>query len=375
MRYYKEYRSRLKKEVWCVDGWINGERVRDSGWDTRGEAEDAIAFLRSNAKKKKYGQPIDAPVVTLGSALEEYEKDLDLEFRPHQNRYSKLKAFVDHFGTLTDVTTLGTATIRKFMLDEKKRRKLAIGTYNLELNYIGSLLNSVRKNFEVLADWRAHVMPRVPEIEGRSRVWSEDEVIKIFAALREEQRPGEFASRACNRYDLADLLEICLLTGMRVGEVQKLTWDKTAAGIVHISKTKTRKPRDLPIKKRLAEILKRREKSRTSQWVFPNTSCTGPYRIDYYLVRTEAQRAGLEFGRTGNGFTIHDLRHTFATISLRKGVDLATLADLRGHSAKTMTLRYSHSTLASREQAIEAIEDYGDPKKVDAKSPPKKRKK
>jgi integrase len=265
MRYWKEYRSRLKKEVWCVDGWIKGVRVRDSGWNTRSEAEDAIASLRSNAKKKKYGQPIDAPVVTLGRALEEYERDLDLTFRPHQNRYSKLQALVDHFGALTDVTALGTATIRKFMLDEKKRRKLATGTYNLELNYIGSLLNSVRKNFEELADWRAPVMPRVPELEGRSRVWSEGEAIRIFVGLRQKQRPRETPDHARDRYDLADLLEICLLTGMRVGEVQKLTKDKSAAVIVHISKTKTRKPRDLPIKKRLADILKRREQSSTSQ--------------------------------------------------------------------------------------------------------------
>jgi integrase/recombinase XerC len=87
------------------------------------------------------------------------------------------------------------------------------------------------------------------------------------------------------------------------------------------------------------------------------------------------KRVGLRFGRTETGLTIHDFRHSFATISLRKGVDLATLADLLGHSAKTMTLRYSHSTLASREQAIEAIESYGDRENMDAKSPPKKRKK
>jgi integrase len=57
-------------------------------------------------------------------------------------------------------------------------------------------------------------------------------------------------------------------------------------------------------------------------------------------------------------FRWHDLRHTFASRLRQKGVDLATIAELLGHSPKSgfaMTKRYVHLSMSNLHQAVALI--------------------
>jgi len=47
------------------------------------------------------------------------------------------------------------------------------------------------------------------------------------------------------------------------------------------------------------------------------------------------------------GVTWHTLRHTFASRLLDRGADIITVKELSGHSTVTVTMRYTHSNLAS----------------------------
>ena len=52
----------------------------------------------------------------------------------------------------------------------------------------------------------------------------------------------------------------------------------------------------------------------------------------------------------------HDLRHTFATLSLKSGVDVRTLSETLGHFSAGFTLStYVHSTSGMKQSAADAI--------------------
>lgn len=69
-------------------------------------------------------------------------------------------------------------------------------------------------------------------------------------------------------------------------------------------------------------------------------------------LRDALQRAGLE------GYRLHDLRDTNATLSLEQGVDLVTVSRRLGHTSITMTAdRYVHPRDATLRDAAERMDD------------------
>lgn len=56
-----------------------------------------------------------------------------------------------------------------------------------------------------------------------------------------------------------------------------------------------------------------------------------------------------------DGFTFHDLRHTFATRLKEAGVDPVTRRDLLGHASTVMTDSYTHSATTTKQSAVDSI--------------------
>src|SRR2546422_7577041 len=70
---------------------------------------------------------------------------------------------------------------------------------------------------------------------------------------------------------------------------------------------------------------------------------------------------GLACRKAGiNDVTWHTLRHTFASRLVSRGVDIVTVQQLLGHSAVTVTMRYTHTNLDSKHAAVAKLEAFGD---------------
>jgi len=112
-------------------------------------------------------------------------------------------------------------------------------------------------------------------------------------------------------------------------------------GGIAIESTKTKSSnRTISIPPEVSEILEEFIKHHKSKWMFPspvdNSKPLNPLSVNRKC-RKILERANCKQVR------FHDLRHTFATLSLENGMDIKTLSSMIGHSTVATTLDvYSH---------------------------------
>jgi integrase len=105
-----------------------------------------------------------------------------------------------------------------------------------------------------------------------------------------------------------------------------------------------------------AERLQAGSRWRDHDLVFPNT--LGKPMNAGNLYRREFQPLLEKAGFANEGFTIHSLRHTFATTLAEKGVHPSTAQKMLGHSDIRMTLAiYTHATDGMQDTATAALEE------------------
>lgn len=139
------------------------------------------------------------------------------------------------------------------------------------------------------------------------------------------------------------LFELIYSTGIRAGEIQRLTWedvnldDRTA----FIKQSKFDKDRVVPLTHEAVEMLKRYRVSREKEHpsVFPGRR--GGLRPDWinWLFKRYAQACGLY----RHGVTTHQLRHACATHLIAHGADLRYVQELLGHASVETTVRYTRN--------------------------------
>lgn len=175
-------------------------------------------------------------------------------------------------------------------------------------------------------------------------------------------------------------IRLGLGAGLRNEEVIGLKWENvdleeglvkirsvisTAAGKAVEKGPKTAAGRrDIPIDPDLVERLKGRmndvfgaEKPSDLQGFYVVGSTDGTYLRSADLTRSFrlfAKEWGI-YGTTGEMATFYSLRHTYATMLLRAGVDAKTVASLMGHSNVAMTLNVYASTDPQAKAAAGAV--------------------
>jgi integrase len=78
-----------------------------------------------------------------------------------------------------------------------------------------------------------------------------------------------------------------------------------------------------------------------------------PWKLDSHatLFRAIAKRAGI-----GTDLHIHTLRHTFASLALRAGVPITTLAAILGHDTTMLMRVYGHQIPSAEDTAAKALQ-------------------
>jgi integrase len=137
-------------------------------------------------------------------------------------------------------------------------------------------------------------------------------------------------------------------TGCRVGEMFALTSkdiDEHRAPLlwhVRAETTKTNKARVIPLTTEARQALRRQQQIH-SHMPWGSALTRSQFNHAWEQVR---KAAGLEDVR------LHDLRHTFASRLVQRGVSIYTVQHLLGHTNVSTTMRYAHLDTATLEQAL-----------------------
>ena len=160
-----------------------------------------------------------------------------------------------------------------------------------------------------------------------------------------EKRPRGLGREAIEKllsvcYSVRDKLIILLplTTGMRGVEMARLQWSDIdwENNLIHLDgeRTKTKGSRTLPLRADVKELLLRFKDERRKN-VFPCHRGQGDPRTLQLHFNRIVKRAELNPRPT-----LHALRHTFATMLLRTGLDIYSVQKLMGHTQLKTTTRY-----------------------------------
>lgn len=174
---------------------------------------------------------------------------------------------------------------------------------------------------------------------GRERFLTSEEMQRLGAVLtgHEHDRPVEIAA-----------IRLLLLTGCRRGEVLTLKWPDYREGHLYLRDAKAG-PRTVWLSTPARRILD--GLPRWDAWIFPSRrkrGCLAPSSFMYFWRRLQTE-AGLDDVR------LHDLRHTYASVALRSGETVPTIARLLGHNDTATTLKYTHLDHKAVRLAVEAL--------------------
>lgn len=196
---------------------------------------------------------------------------------------------------------------------------VAPATCNRKMNALHKLLKWAYQRDYIT---KMPVFPWNPEDNTRVRWLKPEEEKQLFSLLRP---------------DIAAFCEILMHTGLRRSELLNLKPEHIDGDYARIWKTKTGKPRSVPLNDRAKELCK--------QWL--------PLDIPRMTLHThwlKAKKAmGLEHDKD---FVLHMLRHTAATRMLDATGNIAVVSKLLGHAKITTTSRYAH---VADEQLLEAV--------------------
>lgn len=136
------------------------------------------------------------------------------------------------------------------------------------------------------------------------------------------------------------LITSLVFTGMRIGEALALEWSDVdfAEGLIHVRGGKTENAaRSIVMIPALSKLLRGHQMASGGREGLVFGTKNGTQQERRNVLRRGLQR-GLEDASLEK-MTLHELRHTFASILIGQGFDVTFVADQLGHADPAITLR------------------------------------
>jgi len=340
---------RKRKDVWYYDFMVRRIRYRGAIPEARNKAQakQAEARARLDVFEGRYGKP-GGTESFVKFAREVYLPWAKENKKSWQSDSYHVEVLASYFGkkTFAEITPM---LVEKFKRDRKatltnRESVRSAASVNRELACLSKIFSLAMTHKVVSFNPCLHVKKYREENE-RTRYLLPDEETRLVA-----QCVGE-------RAHLRPLLVLAINTGMRRGEILKLTWRHVdfERSLIRLTSdiTKSGKPREIPMNSEVRNQLLELRTSNNNGPVIPSPK-TGKGIVDFKRAfRAACDKAEIE------ELHFHDLRHTFGTRAADAGADAFTIAELMGHSDLRMTKRYTHATDSRKRAAVENLVEYG----------------
>lgn len=154
---------------------------------------------------------------------------------------------------------------------------------------------------------------------------------------------------------LKQIIDLLILTGARKREVLDARWVDIdfPRKVMTVPKSKNGMPRFIQLSEGACNVLKAQFALTGSCYnIFPNPKTGKPYACIFHSWNIARKAADLDDLR------IHDLRHSFASTLVNKGVPLYDVQKLLGHQNIVTTQRYAHLSNERLQSVVGIIDEY-----------------
>jgi integrase/recombinase XerD len=302
--FYPEYTQEAKALQWALN--------RLAGWDLpgKGHVEEYFRHMyRRNFRPKTYFSALTAIYIFL-TVIRDAGKT-----RLEEITKNDIEAFIEH----------------------EQDRGMGLSTVRTKLHCVNAFLGFAIEAGVVSTDVLARRI-RLRKPETLPRAMDPDDVMQLLSVID-------------NPKDLA-MIMVLLRTGMRIGELLN-----TKMPDLHLRDRridiyegeKNRLGRVVYLSDDAMSALKAWLKMRDHQKVFLFYA-QGRKNMSYSTAYLIFERCLTKAGLTHKGYSLHALRHTFASELLNAGMRIECLQPLMGHSSLDVTRRYARLTDRTREE-------------------------
>lgn len=314
------------------------EKSRKGKLEAKEAAEKAIDELK-NKLEIKYDLPEEYNEITFSKFMDKYIK--------HESLYKEKNTIIAYntmSGNFNYLDNMEMDEIKsldiQYCVDELIKKGLENSTIKIYLMRLKTVFNAAKKKYKIIME---------NPIENIDMPTTKNKNEKTALTKKEL---NDLINKIVNKkYRIISLL--AGKCGLRVGEILGLEWNKIDEKkcIIRVTqqwkklkdgkqgigelKSKNSK-REVPIpSKVMKELLKYKSEFPTNfdGRIFSNR-----------CIETLCNNLKTTYKKTGYEISIHELRHTYATLLIANGVDFKTAAKLLGHDIEQTMKTYSHVT-------------------------------
>ncbi len=375
---YKEHETRKHNKrldrYFILQYKRNGKVFNEAvGWASEGvtqaRCEADLATLKENWRTGKGGQTLkEIRELNIEKHQEEKvqkkkENELTLQYI-YENGYlshqiskqksqtsidyenSSLKHYIIPFFKDTPIKQINLKMLDDFMVflcetpSVSKKKELSDSSKQRILAVLSQIFTYAQTRIDETIQNPLRLVTKPRNRNSRIRFLQVDEANKLLEELKK---------KSISAYNLAF---ISLSTGMRKGEILKLTWHDInfEEKSIFIRDPKNKISRHAYMTVEVEQCIKEMYKNKTNENLFVDSHAT--YHFNKAVELLEFNK-GIDDSRLKICF--HSLRHTFASWHAKAGTPIFTISKLLGHKSIRMTERYAHLCPSAERQAVTAI--------------------